>query len=110
MSADDATERVEARPSPVHGTGVFATAGIGEGELIGHYEGDPATGDGTYVLWVEDDDGGWEGIEGTGVLRFLNHSRSPNVEFDGPQLYALRDIAVDEELLFDYGEEWADVP
>lgn len=103
-------DRIEARPSPVHGTGVFATEAIGAGELIGRYEGEPTEQDGTHVLWVESDDGGWEGIEGTGVLRFLNHSRTPNVEFDGPDLYARRDIAAGEELFFDYGEEWADVP
>lgn len=104
------TDRVESRPSSVHGQGVFACAPIAAGELIGSYEGNPADTDGTHVLWVETDDGGWDGIDGTGVLRFLNHSRAPNVEFDGPDLYALREIAVGEELLFDYGEEWADVP
>ncbi|GJM38130.1 MAG: hypothetical protein DHS20C19_14970 [Acidimicrobiales bacterium] len=104
------TDRVESRPSSIHGEGVFATATIAEGDLVGSYEGDPADADGTYVLWVETDDGGWDGIDGTGVLRFLNHSRTPNVEFDGPELYALRDIAAGEELLFDYGDEWANVP
>ena len=44
------------------------------------------------------------------MLRFLNHSRTPNVEFDGPDLYACRDIEPGEELVFDYGAEWADVP
>jgi len=103
-------DKVQARPSAIHGTGVFAIVPIEEGELVGRYVGGPSDDDGTYVLWVETDDGGWEGIEGTGVLRFLNHSRSPNVEFDGPDLYALRAIDADEELVFDYGEEWANVP
>ena len=49
-------------------------------------------------------------MDGTGLLPYLNHSRSPNVEFDGPELHALRDIAAGEELCFDYGEEWADIP
>jgi len=44
------------------------------------------------------------------VLRFLNHSRGPNVEFAGADLHALRDIKAGEELLVDYGEEWAHVP
>lgn len=100
---------IAARPSSIHGTGVFAVAAIAEGELIGTYEGEPTDVDGTYVLWVEGDQG-WQGIDGTGVLRFLNHSRTPNVEFDGPELSALRDIEPGEELLFDYGEEWAHVP
>ena len=42
---------------------------------------------------MEGDDGSWEGIDGAGDLRFLNHSRSPNVVFDGPDLYALRDVS-----------------
>jgi SET domain-containing protein len=91
---------VEARPSPVHGTGVFARRAIAAGTHVGTYEGHPVDTDGTHVLW----------IEGTGVLRYLNHSRTPNVAFDGAELYAVRDIAAGEELVFDYGEDWADVP
>ena len=102
-------KRIEARSSPIHGTGVFATAPLKAGTLIGGYTGTPTDADGTYVLWVESGDGQWNGIDGQGVLRFLNHSRTPNVEFDGPELYAGRDIETGEELLFDYGEEWADV-
>ena len=45
-----------------------------------------------------------------GVLRHLNHSCTPNVEFDSAELSSLRDIEPGEELLFDYGEEWANVP
>lgn len=101
---------VEALPSPVHGTGVFARRTIAAGTHVGTYEGRPVDTDGTHVLWIEDGDGGWERIDGTGVLRYLNHSRTPNVEFDGADLYALRDIEPGEELLFDYGEDWADVP
>ena len=103
---------VESRPSDVHGIGVFACFAISEGDLIGVYEGDPTDIDGTYVLWIEQDEppDTWRGIDGTSVLRFLNHSRTPNVEFDGPELYALRDIAPGEELRFDYGDEWAHVP
>ena len=104
------SDLVEAGDSPIHGTGVFATHTIPTGTLIGTYDGTPTCDDGTHVLWVETDDGGWAGIEGTGTLRYLNHSRTPNVEFDGPSLYALRDIDAGEELLFDYGEEWAHVP
>ena len=104
------SDRVESGPSTIHGTGVFARRPIAEGERVGRYTGQPTEDDGTYVLWIEDGDGGWERIDGDGILRFLNHSRSPNVEFDGPDLYALRDITAGEELCFDYGEEWADVP
>lgn len=104
------TDLVLVAPSTVHGTGLFAAAAIEEGARVGTYDGDPTDQDGTHVLWVETDDGGWDGIDGTGPLRFLNHSRTPNVEFDGPELHALRDIEPGEELFFDYGDEWAHVP
>ena len=97
---------VEGRPSPIHGNGAFATRSIRAGERIGEYTGSPSDEDGTYVLWVEGDDGEFHGIDGDGPLRWLNHSTDPNVEFDGPQLFALRDIGVGEELTFHYGEEW----
>jgi uncharacterized protein len=104
------SDLVEARPSSVHGTGVFAIGPIPKGTLIGRYSGRPTAVDGTHVLWIEDDDGAWEGIDGGGVLRYLNHSRAPNVEFDGADLYAGRDIETNEELLVDYGADWAHVP
>lgn len=100
----------EAGRSPIHGKGCFASRAIAEGELIGEYTGSPTQQDGVHVLWVEDDDGTFFGIDGDSVLRWLNHSSEPNVEFDGPRLYALRAIAIGEELTFHYGEEWAHVP
>ena len=105
----DAAKRVIAKSSSIHGKGAFAKAAIREGTHIGEYTGEPSDEDGTYVLWVEGDDGEFHGIDGDGVLKWLNHSSSPNVEFDGPQLYALRDIDAGEELTFHYGEEWEHV-
>ena len=99
----------EERRSPIHGKGCFATRPIAAREYIGDYTGNRTASDGTYVLWVEADDGEFHGIDGDGVLRWLNHSRRPNVEFDGPRLFALRDIDPDEELTFHYGEEWENV-
>lgn len=96
----------EARRSPIHGRGCFATRPIAAEEFIGEYTGLATAADGTYVLWVEGDDGDFHGIDGDGVLRWLNHSSRPNAEFDGPRLFALRDIAPDEELTFHYGDEW----
>jgi len=97
---------VEDRPSPIHGRGVFAKRAIPAGTRIGTYTGTPTDENDTYVLWVETDDGDFTGIDGTGVLRWLNHSRRPNVEFDGPELLAIRSIAPDDELTFHYGQEW----
>ena len=102
----DASDLVVAGESAIHGTGAFAAAPIPAGTHIGTYTGTPSDEDGVHVLWVEGDDGAFHGIEGDGVLRWLNHSATPNVEFDGPELYALRAIAAGEELTFHYGEEW----
>ena len=100
---------VTVEPSPIHGRGVFAAADIAAGTHIGTYEGPRTDLDGTHVLWVEDDDDSWKLIEGTGVLRWLNHSSRPNAEFDGAELYAKVDIDVGTEITFDYGPEWAGV-
>lgn len=96
------------RRSTIHGRGVFAAQPIPEDERIGVYEGSPTEADGTYVLWVEDGKGGSYGIRGTGPLRFLNHSHAPNAEFDGEELWALRDILPGEEITFHYGEDWGE--
>jgi hypothetical protein len=86
---------------------VFAAVAIGAGTHIGTYEGVETESDGTHVLWVESDDG-WLLIDGTGILRWLNHSPTPNAAFDGPELFAIEDIDPGIEITFDYGEEWAE--
>lgn len=101
-------ESVYVAPSRIHGQGLFAGRDFAEGEVIGRYRGTPSNEDGTYVLWLYEDEQ-WHGIEGTGPLRFLNHACEPNAEFYGADLYALRDIARGEEITFHYGEEWEDL-
>jgi SET domain-containing protein len=90
--------------SGIHGTGLFARRHIRKGEYIGTYGGPEARRNGTYVLWVfdPDDEDNAIGRSGRNLLRFLNHARPGNSEFDGFDLYALRNIAVDEEITFDY--------
>lgn len=94
-------------PSSVHGTGVFAKKQLTEGEYIGTYHGPEAKRNGTYVLWVfeSDDETSAIGCSGRNYLRFLNHSTPGNAEFDGFDLYAMQDIAVGEEITFDYQSE-----
>lgn len=94
------------RESEVHGQGVFARTRIRSGKPIGRFEGVPTQHDGTYVLWVIDEDEVEVGIEGRNALRFLNHANSPNAEFDGQDLYALCDVEVGSEILIHYGEGW----
>lgn len=101
--------RVEVRPSKIHGLGVFARTDFETGEYIGRYIGHRTDVDSMYTLWVEYPEG-QRGYFGTGRLRHLNHSRTPNAEFDGRDLFAMRPIRAGEEITVDYGEEWADVP
>ena len=118
------TRASEVRPSPIHGTGVFAARDIAAGEeivwydgaLITHAEADarPDTGH-TFLFtlnewWVVD-----AGVDGTDA-RFINHSCDPNCEpwgveddADDPDparerivIQSLRDIRKGEELTYDY--------
>ena len=100
---------VEVRQSPIHGKGLFAKKRIRANQLLGVYEGARTKRNGTYVLWVEYEDGEVVGINGRNELRYLNHSRTPNAEFWGEQLYSLRAIEANTEITFDYGDEWANV-
>ncbi len=99
---------VEVRESGIHGKGVFAKAHIQEGEYIGFYSGKPAKRNGTYVLWVSDEEGNEFGVNGTSKLKYLNHSHKPNAGFDMQELYAERDIYPGEEITFHYGDAFVE--
>lgn len=93
--------------SAVHGRGLFARTDIPAGAWIGHYDSVETQENGMHVLWVQGDSKDqWTGFDGTNELRFLNHNSDPNGEMDGLDLYAIRDIYEDEEITFDYGEEF----
>lgn len=94
--------------SSVHGHGLFARDDIPSGTWIGHYDSVETQQNGMHVLWVEgDEEGDWVGYDGNNELRFLNHDNQPNGEMDGLDLYALRNIRANEEITFDYGEEFS---
>ena len=98
---------VFAAESGIHGTGLFARREIRKGEYIGTYWGPQARRNGTYVLWVYADDGdelSATGRSGRNLLRYLNHAKPGNTEFDGFDLYARVTIREGEELTFDYRE------
>jgi len=103
------TKPIVVRKSPIHGKGVFAKRRIEANELIGVYEGERTRRNGTYVLWVEYDDGEVVGINGRNSLRYLNHRKKPNAVCWGEELFALKAIPPGEEITIDYGEEWASV-
>ncbi len=91
--------------SAIHGRGLFARCALARGEYLGTYHGPRVKENGMHVLWVEERPGRWVGCDGKNMLRYLNHADRPNVEFDGLDLYALRNIQAGEELVFDYGED-----
>jgi len=97
---------VSVRPSPVHGLGLFAQATISSDSHIGDYDGPIVEDDGHYVLWVEDDNGEWTGIDGRNALRYMNPSATPNAALHGAELYALSDIERGSEITIHYGEDW----
>lgn len=101
------------RPSPIHSVGVFTTTPIRKGRRVVEYSGPRITPEEadrlyentsrTYLYGLED---GKTVIDGDGLGAYLNHSCDPNCEVDEIKgrvwIFALRDIAAGEELLWDY--------
>ncbi len=95
--------RIEVRPSPIHGLGVFALAEIEEGEWQAVY-GTITEDETHYAIELDEED---YALEPYPPFRFLNHSEDPNCALSGDEEYpvyilALRDIAPGEELTIDY--------
>ncbi|MFC1588940.1 SET domain-containing protein [Pseudomonadota bacterium] len=102
--------------SGIHGKGLYARVSIKKGEYMGTYNGPEGVEEcseggrqvlenGSHVLWVEQDDGEWIGRDGQNILRYLNHHKKPHAEFDGFDLYAIKNIKEGEELTINYGDE-----
>ncbi|MCD9030712.1 SET domain-containing protein-lysine N-methyltransferase [Luteimonas sp. Y-2-2-4F] len=119
--------KIEARKSPIHGNGVFATRKIRKGERIVRYVGalrthedvDEAYGEveengHTFLFTLNDDYVIDANVRGN-IARWINHSCDPNCEAvveeddkgrpekDKVFIEALRDIARGEELTYNYG-------
>jgi uncharacterized protein len=112
----------ELRDSPIQGRGAFATKRIRKGARITEYVGEHISqeeADARYddeamdrhhtFLFNLDDDTVVDGAVYGNDARFINHSCDPNcqafIEEDRIFIYALRDIAQDEELCYDYAYE-----
>lgn len=107
MTENEELERIFfVAESTVHGKGLFARIDIAKGEYLGTYQGPEVNTDDEHVLWVEDDTGQWCGRDGENMLRYLNHSLEPYAEFDGFDLYAMRDISSGVEITINYGDEY----
>jgi len=94
--------------SAIHGKGLFARVPLPAECYLGQYDGPTTRTNGMHVLWVQEASGEWIGRDGRNLLRYINHAIPPNTEFDGFDLYALRDIAAGEEITIDYGDEFHD--
>lgn len=101
------------RSSSLHGAGVYTTTPIRTGTRVLEYtgprltreesEGMYADSEVTYLFTMDDQK---TIIDGFGMAAFVNHSCDPNCETDqiGGLIWiiALRDIAANEELTYDY--------
>jgi len=106
--------RVEKRTSAIHGRGLFSIDNINKGEIVvvkGGYiltknqRGEIGKELGPSEIQVTEDlfIGPATASEREGGMMHLNHSCEPNLGLQGQIVYvALRDIAIDEELTFDY--------
>jgi len=112
------------RSSDIHAAGVYTTAPIKKDQLVVEYTGPIVSRERadelyegrpyTYLFGLDDG----RIIDGNGLAAFINHCCDPNCETDEIDgkiwIIALRDIAVGEELTYDYclfdGEEDDEAP
>jgi len=127
MSKKKKVKKIEARLSPIHGNGVFATEAIRKGERIIRYKGALRTHDEVDEEYGDEDENGHTflftlndeyvidaNVDGN-IARWMNHSCDPNCESeveedhkdrrhkDKVYILALRDIRAGEELTYNYG-------
>jgi SET domain-containing protein len=116
---------VHARESTIDGRGLFASQAISVGAKILQYVGermDKAESSrrceaGNSYIFTLDDNTDIDGNVPENLARFANHGCSPNCEavIEGEEIWvvALRDIAVGEEITYNYGydlEEYREHP
>jgi uncharacterized protein len=106
--------KTEARPSPIHGTGLFAKQPIAPGEIVAVKGGHVLTGAqwaeleptlGPAEIQISEDlfMAPVSQAERDGSMLYINHSCDPNAAIQGQiVLVAMRDIAPDEELTIDW--------
>jgi SET domain-containing protein len=118
------THPFEVRRSRIQGRGVFATRAIRPGKRLIQYVGqaisheeadrryDDRNGRHHTFLFVLDDETVLDAKRGGNDARFINHSCEPNCQTvieDGEiWVEAIKPIAADQELVYDYRFEWDD--
>ena len=121
--ADKTAYPFEIRESPMQGLGAFATEPIPAGVRLIEYAGERLTPEGaeacypdvpgerhhTYLFAIDDDERNEVVVDAAvngNDARFINHSCAPNCDavIDGGRIWieTIRDIAVGEELAYDY--------
>ncbi len=114
----------EVRRSKIQGRGAFAISAIRKGQRVDEYLGerisheeadrryDDADGRHHTFLFILDDDTVLDARKGGTDARFINHSCDPNCEtlIDDGHIYinAIKPIAPETELAYDYRFEWQD--
>jgi uncharacterized protein len=93
------------KESGIHGSGLFSRSTFRQGDYMGEYDGPAVSENGSHVLWVEEGVDVWLARDGKNLLRYINHSTEPHAEFIGFELFAVREIKIDDEITIDYGEE-----
>jgi len=97
---------VYVKESGIHGKGLFAKKTIKAGVTIGELKGKPASDDGPYVLWLDDDK---NGFEVKNLFKYINHHSKPNAcYYDDLTVVSLRKIKKGEEITHHYGDTWED--
>lgn len=118
------SELYEVRRSKIQGRGAFAVKPIRKGQIVDEYWGqrisheeadrryDDAKGRHHTFLFVLDDDVVLDARYGGTDARFINHSCDPNceTEIEDGHIYikAIKPIAPETELVYDYRFEWQD--
>ena len=104
---------VEVRQTPNMGRGVFAKTPIARGTCIAVCQGwlaaTDALDDSWHAMQIGPDT--WLCSAGDNLDDCINHSCDPNVGFitGEPALFALRDIAVSEQIAWDYSTSIAEI-
>lgn len=120
MTSRAVPQPFELRPSPIHGTGAFATRDLTRGVPVLEYVGRPISKaesrrqralNNPFLFYLD----GATDLDGNvpeNSARFLNHSCAPNCQAERMArsiwIVTLRDIRRGEELTFDYGYDLED--
>lgn len=99
-------KHLKVKKSDIHGFGLFAKKKIRKGSVLGTCKVKPRRkkSDSLYTLWIQDEQ---QRVDVRGKLKYINHSKSPNVAYyDDLTVVALKKIFPGEELVHDYGEGW----